>query len=186
MTVAATSSVAIAVQSLIDLVAASTTFQDRVELYHSLTPGSVNTAVAKNYIYAFDQFSGLEGSKEARPFALVGLMQHLFESNVMCSQLNHQTGGTLFLVLVDDARKTDITGPTPADDYNDSYIDALNFFGGVLDDLTGPNLANSPFPPLRIETIIEPTRPDVAERQTDDFWLVVYSCNFGSEGRVGG
>lgn len=179
MTVTATSSVAIAVQSLIDLVAASETFQDRIETWHSLPAGSVTSTVAKEYIYAFDQFSGIEGSKEARPFALVGLMQHLFEAKVMCSQLNHQTGGTLFLVLVDDARHTDTEN---GDDYNDSYLDALNFFGGVLDDITGQGLANSPFPPQRFETVVEPTRPDVAERQTDDFWLCVYSCNFGTEG----
>lgn len=183
MTVTATSSVAIAVQSLIDLVAASRTFQDRVEDYHGYEHGSVNATVAKTHIYAFDQFSVLEGSKEARPFALVGLMQHLFEANVMCSQLNHHSGGTLFLVLVDDARRTDINGNTPADSYNDSYIDALNFFGGVLDDLTGTNLASATFPPFRFETVVEPVRPDIHERQTDDFWLVVYSCNFGSEGR---
>lgn len=183
MTVTATSSVALAVQSLIDLVAASRTFQDRVEDFHGYEHGSVNATVAKNHIFAFDQFSSMEGSKEARPFAMVGLMQHLYEANVMCSQLNHQTGGTLFLVLVDDARHTDVFSDTPTDSYNDSYLDALNFFGGVLDDLTGTTLANATFPPFRFETVVEPTRPDVAERQTDDFWLVVYSCNFGSEGR---
>jgi len=182
MTVTATSSAAIAVQSLIDLVAASTTFQDRIETYHNLTPDSVTSAIAKKYIYGFDQFSETEGSREARPFAVVGLMQHLYEANVMCGQLNHQTSGTLFLVLCDNARNTNTEGNPPADGYNDSYIDALNFFGGVLDNLTGAALASSPFPPLRFETAVEPTRPDIHHRQTDDFWLVVYSANFGNEG----
>jgi hypothetical protein len=182
MTVTATSSAAIAVQSLIDLVAASDTFQDRLEDYHGYEHGTMNSSIAKQHIYAFDQFSETEGSKDARPFAVVGLMQHLYEANVMCGQLNHQTSGTLFLVLVDNARHTDTEGDPATDGYNDSYIDALNFFGGVLDDLTGAALASSPFPPLRFETVVEPTRPDIHHRQTDDFWLVVYSANFGNEG----
>jgi len=182
MTVTATSSAAIAVQSLIDLVAASTTFQDRVEAYHGFAPGTVDSAIAKDFIFAFDQFSNIEGSRELRPFALVGLLQHLYQANVMCGQLNHQTSGTLFLVLVDDARYVDIRPGQAIDSYNDSYIDALNFFGGVLDDLTGAALASSPFPPLRFETVVEPTRPDIHERQTDDFWITVYSANFGNEG----
>lgn len=178
MTVTATSSLALAVQGLIDLIAESTTFQNRVATYHSIAASEAN---ARLHIYGFDQFDNIEGSRDMRPFAIVGVAQHIHEAVAMCSQIQHNSKGTLILTLVDNARYTDTRGDDPADDYNDSYIDFCNFVGGVLDGLNGAALEDAAFPPYNIETIVEPSRPPVVERETDDHWIAIYSVSFGEE-----
>lgn len=180
MTVTASSPLAKAIQCLIDMVAASTTFQNRVATYHDVV---ASEAEARNHIYCFDVFDPRDEAtlQLLRPFALVGMLEQNWSKRTACSTLEYWPSGSLLLVLEDNARFTDCHREGAPDAYNDSFLDACNFFDGVMADFSGAGM-DLTFPPTGFQ-IAEPIgRPDIVARQADDFWSIAYSCRFGEGG----
>jgi len=191
MTITAVSSGAIAVQCVIDLLAKSDTFQQRIADYHEIAKSEAN---ARLYLFGYELYkpatrdeSGDEITIETRPFGVVGLSDQNWSAIVQCSVMQYLPAGTIVVALTDEARFTDCYGESPEDDYNDSYIDALNFFAGVVDDCSDPaTSADATFPPMRIEFAEAPYRTEYKHR-TDgqDYWTAILTFTFGEQGGAG-
>lgn len=176
MTVTPTSSAALIASAVIDLIAKSETFQDRCATYHDEDASEAN---ARTHIYGFDVWTPDEDLKDLRPFALVGSPEQALKAVVNCSALQYLPTGSVVFVLVDDARYTDCFGDDPADDAKDSWIDALNWIHGTLDDMQGIAVADVAFRPDSIESVEPVQRPSPNDRQSDDFWRGMFSATFG-------
>ena len=189
MTVTPTSTMALAVGSAIELLAASPTFQTRV--------GAANAAAAKANIYTYEAArraasNGGEAIKGLRPFAIVDMSDSFNWQPISqgCSAIHLQVAGQITVVISDNARLTDIGGD---DGPNDSYLDFLNFAGGVMDDMSGRlnNGVQDTFGFQAVEMIEPPVRTDWEARPLDgdpeqtaeDEFTVIFALT--REGRTG-
>lgn len=176
MTVTPTSTLALAVDDIVDLVAQSATFQQRVATYHGVAASDAN---ARLHIFGFDQWEPGNDSLCVRPFAVVGVTEHVMSNLCQGAATNYHPRGGLVLILVDDARFTDWQGDSAVDNQIDSYMDALNWMSGVVQDFNNVAGGGGHFNWPEIETIIEPSRSSIVDRQSDDFWIVMYGLRFG-------
>lgn len=176
MTVTPTSTAALIADSVIDLVALSTTFQNRIAAYHDVAASEAN---ARLHIYGGEVWTPDDNLTDLRPFALVASPEQAMQAIVQCSALQYLPQGAVVLVLSDTARYTDCYGDDPEDDYNDSWIDALNWIHGTIDDMQGVAVADVAFRPNSIEQIEPVQRSGVAERSSDDFWIAAFALTFG-------
>lgn len=170
MTITPISTEAIAVSAARALIAASPTFAARVASY---APGDDFL----DHIYALEADSKILGDlKLLRPFAVVGLGDVVYSAlNPGCNQTHLVPAGGVAVVIVDTARFTDLT----VDDQFDSYLDFLNFSGGVKDDMSNRfNGVNDAIGFASIETVEQADRSSFGDRRNDDFWSVVMKFNF--------
>lgn len=180
MSVTPTSSTALAIAGTIELIANSATFQNRIADYHD--DMTATEADALLHIYSFDVYKPGVDLSSLRPFAMVGLADANWNRLVQCSAVQYLPSGTIVVVLEDNARFTECFGDDPDDSYGDSFIDALNFFGGVVDDWSGlAGGSDYTFPPSSIRTIEPAFRPDINSRQTDDCWTTILAIEWGTQ-----
>ncbi len=177
--VTATSSVAKVVASAKSLVSNSSTFQTRT--------GSANATEALDHIYLYEYLANEQTEADAalndpvvnanndRPYAIVMLAEDVELSAVpgyeACVGLNLLLNAGALVVLQATARYSYVPGGQYYRD--DSYLDFLNFVGGVCDDLSG-KLNDVNYGDLygfrRINFLLEPTRSEDKVRHQDDFW----------------
>lgn len=193
--IVANSVIARAVRSVSALIENSATFVDRCANY--------GTFSAADSVYGYSAESALffENSlKTRRPFAVVALNTDVKWSPTHegCANTNLLVGGGVVVVLVDNAQFTNVgtfdeenkswtDGP---DHKNDSYVDFLNFCGGVIDDMSPKaNQApgtfkgfNSPVDLIgfrEVELLETPVRSMVKERSEEDFWSAYLLFKWG-------
>ena len=188
MAVTATSGFAKACQGAIDILARSSTFQNRVSTYHSGTAATV--AGALNHIYGYECFLRDSVSlADLRPYALVIDDESVFDRIGQCQQHQMDLSVGVLVVISDKARLTDVHGESPTDDWNDSWLDFLNFSGGVMDDAAavfgGDYDAGASFywPFHTIETVSASVRTPVKSRNPgddgSDYWEAIFSWQYG-------
>jgi hypothetical protein len=185
VTVTPTSSMARAVSSVISLVAASATFQARV--------GAANATEARAHIYGHEAYipptaNADEGVSGLRPFAVVDIADR-FEwlPMQMSCFIRLDVAGDVVLVLEDNARETWINDDSEPS-YSDSFVDFLNFAGGVADDMNG-KLSDATYDSFGFQSVrllSPPTRSMPEDRgNTDtDHWFAVFA--FTRDGNGGG
>ena len=178
MTITATSSMAIALSGIVDLLAQSTVFQNRMAAWHDEAASEAN---ARLHIFGFDQYNPADDSNIVRPFAVVGTTRHVWDAICQGSVIQYLPTGTVLVILVDDARYADCFRDNAVDGQLDSYMDALNWMGGIFDGWSGSVGTGAGFPIPHIEPVVEPSRPDVTARESDDFWISMWACNYGEE-----
>lgn len=175
MTVTPTSSMARAVSSVISLVAASATFQTRV--------GAANATEARAHIYGHEAYTPAadnseEGVAGLRPFAVVDIADRFDWSPLQPSCfIRLDVSGDVVLVLEDNARETWINDDSEPS-YSDSFVDFLNFAGGVIDDMNGKlnDASMDTFGFQSVRMLAPPTRSDADQRGagTDDHWFAMF------------
>lgn len=190
MSVTATSPIAQACQGAIDVIANSSIFQTRVSTHHASTTN--DSAGALKHIYGYEAWERGEASLDSmRPFAAVIDGESFYTRIGICDQSNFRANGSVVVVISDIARYTDAHGDSPTDDWNDSWIDFLNFCDGVCNevagDFGGPKIdPNETFWPFReIQTLEVPTRTPVKTRRVGqrkyDWWEVAYGWTWGED-----
>lgn len=171
--VAATSLEAKAVKSVRDLIAASPTFIARQTAY---APEGTDP-LDRVYIYEADDMTLGVDLRTLRPFAVVGLSEDAaYRAVSNCSVVDLEASLGVYVVFVDNARFADVGG---ADVQSDSYLDFLNFMGGVLADMSGA--FGGPLDLVGfngIETVESLSRSPINERQSDDYFAVVLKFKF--------
>lgn len=127
---------------------------------------------------------------DQRPFAIVDLAENInWESlHPGCTFEHLVISGSVAVVISDNARRTQLhrydgdgnyAGPGD-DSQGDSYIDFLNFSGGVLDDMSGVFGSSTDLFGFEGIDLQEPgVRSSHDERHNDDYWTAVAFFNFG-------
>lgn len=185
MNITAVSTLARAVVTARALVLDSPAFQQRVADY---APDGT-TPADRAFIYQAELVESLaESMREMRPMAIIGLSDEIQWDALQPGCVNPELviSGTVSVAFVDNARFTSVfdyeseppvAGP---DKQGDSYIDFLNFSGGVLDDLNNSfGLDNVGF--RGITALNTGDRTELDERQNDDFWISIYQFEFGDK-----
>lgn len=180
MQVQPTSFMAKAVVAARNLVINSEVMQERCK-YHEGCPDS------SNHVHLYDIYRRNKTVQSMRPCAVVGLSDMDFNQIMPgCSVVNLKTAGGVVLTIVDNARLTNHEQTNARDDSDDSYIDFMNFFGGVLDSMDG-RLANHSydgnigFPFRGIEVLEEPMRVPYTDRASQDYWAGIAVLTWGDE-----
>ncbi len=169
------------------LIARSLTFQTRINTHHG---GGATEANALNHVYYFDAFTwGIDNLRPKRPMAIIADNDaQWFKIYPACARVNLSLAGSVAVVITDNARFTATnpnTTPPGTDDTRDSYIDFLNFWGGVIDDQDGKFNADGfdEYGFDEIEVFENPWRP-LANQRTDDHWIAsVLFTHQGAGGR---
>ncbi len=159
------SSLRLALEGARDLVAASTTFQTR--------RGVASATAALPYIKFDEEVAQYlqpgETLAPQRPFAVIGIDRHGFLQISQGLQVNLGATGGVLVLLSDNPRE--------AAQHGASFLDFSDFVGGVMDDVasnSGKSYnagASSYWPFNSIELVVDPYRPPLTERQSDDFWI---------------
>jgi hypothetical protein len=175
MTVTATSSMARAIASAIDLIASSSTFQTRV--------GAANAAAAKAHIYGYETYipadgAGDEDQSPLRPCATIDIGENFDWDAIAagCTHIRLDVSGAVVVILEDNANLTWVNEDSD-DDYNDSFLDFLNFCGGVIDDMSG-KLHDSTLDTFGFQSVsmLSPPFRASTEARTagNDHWFAVF------------
>lgn len=182
MTVTPTSSLALCMDGVIDLFAQSSIFQARVAANHPNPTGLSAENLARQFIYCFDGNDEDDESIEwIRPCVVLGFNDARWESIVYCSALQYMPQGMIVALLTDTARNADWERGGP-DARSDSFMDALNWMGGIFDGWSGVAAGDVAFPIRRIHTIQPPIRPPLTERsEGNDYWLGIWALEYGEE-----
>ncbi len=173
MTITATSSAAKIATSIINLIALSDVFQTRIADRHNITKSEAN---ARLHIYGGDVYNPNCELAELRPFAVVFSPEQSMEVVAQCSVPNYFPTGSILFGFEDAAQLTDCFEENSPDAYNDSWIDALNWIHGTLDDFDSIAVADEAFRPRLIEPVHPVSRPNVNDRSSDDFWIGMFSA----------
>jgi len=176
------SSIARAVASARALCQTSQTFIDRLA-------DGVN-AVDRVYLFETEEAEQLMSIRSLRPFIVVGLSDDVGWDAVHpgCPNVQLETSGTVIASIVHNAKFTDLptfaadgTTVSPGTDaHGDSYMDALNFHGGVIDDMDGrfgTAIDLIGFESVQLEQ--PPWRPEFSDRFNDDYWVSMFTFSFG-------
>lgn len=184
MTVTATSSMARAIASAISLVAASSTFQTRV--------GAGNATAALASIYAYELYEPAENVADEdqaalRPCAVIDFGEN-FEWIALaqgCSSISLDCSGQILVIIEDNAAKKWVNADS-TDDYNDSFLDFLNYCGGVMDDMSGKlnNGSEDTFGFSGVSMLAPPMRTPHEERTSvNDQWFAFFGLTREGYGR---
>ena len=180
-----TSTLSRAVDTARQLVAVSPAFINRQSQYGADQIEPINRV----YLYQAEHVELMMSMRDLRPFAVVGLGDDISWDAISPGCVNHNliVGGGVYVILVDNARFTDLGSvdedgnQTPgADQQGDSYCDFLNFSGGVADDMS--NVFGTPADLIGFNGIelIEPgIRTEIDQRQNDDYWAAALKFSFG-------
>ena len=180
-----TSTLSRAVDTARQLVAVSPTFVNRQSQYGADQIEPINRV----YLYQAETVELMMSMRELRPFAVVGLGDDISWDAISPGCVNHNliVGGGVFVIIVDNARFTDLGSVdeedlliTGADQQGDSYCDFLNFSGGVADDMS--DVFGTPADLIGFNGIelVEPgIRTEIDQRQNDDYWAAALKFSFG-------
>lgn len=167
MTVTASGSMALAIDAARTLVLASTAFTARVAA--APTQG---TAAEHVYLDIAENYDRLQ---DLRPFLS---LKYADRNSVVIAEgvaVDLIVNGDLVLVIEDNANY-----PEPTD-HNDSYLDFLNFAGGVIDDIEELSGSDA-YLPFRSEMLIAPRRTPRAEREEkNDYWATAFRLTYGDQ-----
>lgn len=166
MPVTPTSSLALAIDGLRQLVAESATFRTRV--------GAANQAEALEKVFVSDvEVSEEEGLIVGlRPFAIVFVIDSRYRH--LGAGPQHQAGGAIGLLLTDNAQ---FTGPDDAPE--DSEIDFWNFAGGAVDDIAFLLAGGGDRWPFIEPQLVDFGRNSWVEGENEDFWSANYQFPYG-------
>jgi hypothetical protein len=166
-----TSSSALRLVAIEELLSRSATFQTRI--------GASNETDAKLKIYAGeitleDVLAMLEGGtlEVARPCAIIGLQAHLYQQIGQGAAIQLGVSGAVWLLLVDNA--------TNQNSYKLSLLDFVDWTGNTIDDianLVAQDVGATDYtlwPFSTAHMFLEPFRQDLADRKSDDYWIVGY------------
>jgi hypothetical protein len=168
-------SLALRLAGIEELLARSATFQKRM--------GAGSVSQAKDKIFAgemtlLDALDAVEtGStlSDVRPCAIVGPEMHSFMQLSQGSQLGLGADGAVWVLLTDN--------PKNPENHKLSLLDFTDWTSAVMDEVaalvgkdygaTGPG-ATTLWPFNAIRMLLPPLRPDLADRQGEDYWLCGY------------
>lgn len=166
-----TGSLALRLTGAEELLARSAAFRARV--------GAGTVAQAKERVYCGeltldDVLAMLAGGtlEVARPCAILGVQRHSYTQLGQGAALTLGASGGVWVLFSDN--------PRTGHDHKTSLLDFTDWISAVMDEVaalvaTDIGAANYTLWPFhRIELFFEPYRPDVADRETDDFWLGGY------------
>jgi len=157
---------ALALESARQTLAVTTVFADRVA---AADPG----ALAESHIW-LDEIADNAGLSDHRPYALLKYCDRGSTVIAEGTQVDLIVSGGIVLWLEFDAR-SDLT------DHDDQYWDALNFFGGVIDQMEALSGADE-YLPFRSEMIVAPHRTERAKRRTgNDYWWAAWLLVYGDQ-----
>lgn len=153
------------------LLAASESFRLRV--------GAANPANAKHQIHFSENGLGEDVQKgqtlsDKRPFAIIGLASHDYTQISQGAQIDLGAMGGTYIVFVDN--------PSDPKDPKRSYLDFLDWIGSCIEDIADLVGSDGYFPFSAISLIIDPKRPNVSARKSDDYWLAAYVLTFSVNG----
>jgi hypothetical protein len=157
---------ALALESARQTLAVTTVFAERVA---AADPG----ALAATHIW-LDEIADNDGLSDHRPYALLKYCDR--GSTVIAEgiQVDLIVSGGIVLWLEFDAR-SDLT------DHDDQYVDACNFFGGVIDQMETLS-GSGDYLPFRSEMIVAPHRTSRKDRRTgNDYWWAAYLLVYGDQ-----
>lgn len=145
----------------------SATFAARVE---AADPG----ASLDSHIY-YDQMAANSGIASLRPYALLKVGSR--GTNVLGEgvAVDLVVGGGIILLLEFNADQTITT-------HKENYLDALNFFGGVIDEIEALSGVNDNLA-FRSDVVFPPLRTRRAERDPTnlDYWSMVAFLDYGAK-----
>lgn len=166
----ASSALARWLEKLRDLVAASETFQDRLEVD---TAAETHDHIFYDLAIVFDDTVTEEQLRAMRPFVIVTEMDTLWQKIGVGNGPDMAFSGELVIWIEANAEY--------ADNHNDSKIDFCNFAGGIVDDLAALTGQTGYEDAPQIRQLQATQRTDVKDRETDDFWWVCYAVKVGLE-----
>jgi hypothetical protein len=169
-----TGSLALRLAGAEELLARSATFQARCG------KDSGDFSGAKTHIHAgeltlLDVVEMVEGGTLAlaRPCAILGVQMHSYTQISQGGGNTLGANGAVWVILTDNAKSPD--------NHKLSLLDFCDFASGVMDDIAqlfGQDYAESTgstlWPFSSIAMFMEPLRPDIADRQADDYWICGY------------
>lgn len=201
MAIPPTSSLARAVHAARVLCASSQTFVDSLQLY---APG-VTDSMDRVFLYQAESIELKQPMTELRPMIVVGLSDNIEWNALMpgCSVINLISSGSVVAVVVQDVHFDQVVLQSPTfvqddnfglgatqepdgtltpgpDKQGDSYIDACNLVGGIVDDMSGvfgSSIDLRGF--IGVSMLQQPMRPEIDERHNDDFWVSIIEFQFG-------
>lgn len=160
---AATTSMGKALESATDILAESSSFQSRC--------GAADADAAANYI-GWDTLADNEGLHDRRPFAIVKVTARGSNQVSEGIAVDLVAGGGVLVYLCDNARANL--------DHSESYLDFLEFVGGVIDDMEADSGVSDAFPFHTAELILPPQRTPRSERTPDnDYWETAFLLQYG-------
>jgi len=139
--------------------------------------GAADALAAKEKVYAGELTEVLNlvagGTLDvARPSAILGVERHSYAAAAQNGQPVLLASGAVWLVFTDR--------PSNPTNHKRSLVDFVDWTSRVMDEmaeLVGSDygaLDYTLWPFTQMHQFIEPFRPDVADRQADDYWLTGY------------
>ena len=181
--VVATSHLARAVSSIRNLLAGSTTFQSRTD--------SADATEAMRHVHLYEHRHDvyiepppeLDQSELDRPYAVIMLddQQQYSAIYASCVGVSLLLDAAVLVILQQTARYA--AAADSEHDPADSYLDFLNFVGGVVEDLDGKLgdvTAGDEYGFRSVQMIMSPVRTSPEHRQSEDYWTTWLL--FGREG----
>ena len=180
MIVQPTSVMAKAVVAARNLILSSTVFKERCKLDEDCPHPA-------EHLFLYETRKRNVNVAAQRPCCVIGL-NNMDWSQILpgCARVNLISNGAVIVILTDHARKRDFEESNPRFDAEDSYIDFLNFFGGVMDEMDGrlgdhAYDGNIGFQFNSIELLDVPDRTPYQDRTGDDFWAGVAAFHWGRD-----
>lgn len=160
-----TGSLALRLNGAKQLISESAAFQAR--------RGVATAAAALPYILFDETQSPLlqpgETLELKRPFALIGVDRHGYRQIAQGTNPLLGGSGALMVFLSDQPR-------TP-EDHQASFLDFADWISSVMDDVSADVGRDGRWMFRSIELVIEPFRPALTERASDDYWLAAYALS---------
>ncbi len=104
---------------------------------------------------------------QVRPGVVLCVERHGYQQIGQGTQNILGGSGSILAVFCDN--------PTTPDDPKASYLDFVDWTSQVIDEIAAAAGLNTNWPIGHIELVVEHWRPDLAARQSDDFWLCAYA-----------
>lgn len=185
MPIAATSNIAKFFEAAIDLVAKSTTFQNRIVQYTSETVAS--EAIAKKFIHddtepeivdviEHNNTIVVKPVPDKCPMVVLFIKAHQSANTNSCNNFFDYYATSIELIITDLTRLKDVHADVSPDHRLDAYIDFANFYGGVIEDIQN-GMPNSGFFFENIQLEDGPDRSAIPDREEADMFQVRFSLN---------
>jgi hypothetical protein len=132
--------------------------------------GAGNEAATAARVYAGELSGTLDlvagGTLELkRPCAIIGINGHSYVQIGQGSTNQMQAVGAVWLLFIDN--------PEHKTNYKLSLLAFTEWVSKVMDEIAG-DLGGDQWPFTSIRNFSEPMRPDIADRESDDFWMIGY------------
>lgn len=101
-----------------------------------------------------------------RPCAIVGVQRHEYVQIGAGARIEMGASGGVWVLFVDN--------PSNPTDHKRSFLDFTDWASRVLDEVTDEVGSDTLWPFQHASMFLEPFRPDVADRQADDYFVMGY------------